>query len=572
MRALWMVTLVGSLALLSGGCNGGGADAKEEGDDDDDTSGDDDDATGDDDDDDTSGDDDDDDDDTSGDDDDDDDDTVLLVLSAPEVVYGLANVDNEDDWRNEDPSDNDLVVLTIQPSETPADSIRLTVLDTQDVRAYYDGALVIDDGRDETITFPWQPDPVDLAIEFGEFDVDGQLLIEELDGNGDVVATAQTRLRSAPLLLNHHLQPAEHVMSTALDFGYADNDAFIATYESVLGKDFESANGFAYGFDPWMQDEFEFATGYLPNGEHMDTVIDSIRDRGLDDFAEDRWQGEDFGVLEFSPVAYPNSLDSFGNLEVAPPVDDYPFGRIYYGAVAVYGPNDQKLFDYLEDMALQDPFEVNTYWLCVGHVDEFVTFIPDSTAPRGFRMLFTDTHAAWSVLESMDPSTPLPRYSGRFNHDYDTVGELLADQGLRDENDDLQDDYLDPIRQQMIDELGLLPEEVVLFPGIFEQAGYYCGGTVAALIPGMVNLVVTDFGGTTQLFMADPFLRSNLGDQASDEMISYVDSILPAGIETYYLDDWDIYHLALGEVHCGSNVVRTPSFEDWWTNDIGGSN
>jgi protein-arginine deiminase len=29
------------------------------------------------------------------------------------------------------------------------------------------------------------------------------------------------------------------------------------------------------------------------------------------------------------------------------------------------------------------------------------------------------------------------------------------------------------------------------------------------------------------------------------------------------MDDWDVYHLALGEVHCGTNVTRTPT-ADWW--------
>jgi len=560
MRTVWVLTLSTILAGGFAGCSGGGADTSS--------------ATGDDDDDDIGDDDDDDDDDDDGDDDDDDAPTAdtappVVELSAPEVVYGLRNIDNDNDWSNKDAADDDLVDFVITPSSTPADSIRLTIRDTRHARLYFDGALVIDDGDGEFVEFPWQAEPIEVAVEFGEFDVDGELLIEELDASGGVVAESTTRLRSAPLLLNHHLQPSEKVVSVALNFGYADNDAFIEKYTDVLGKDFAAANGFAYGFDPWIQDEIEYATSYTPDGDEMDTVIDSIRDRGLDDYPEDEWQGEDFGVISFSPFAYPNSLDSFGNLEVAPPVDGFPFGRIYYGAIPRYSPSDEKLFDYLESMTVQDPFTVDTSWLCVGHVDEFMTFIPDDSAPRGFRFLMTDVDTAWEVLDAMDPSTELPRYSGFRNHGISTVGELVNDQGLRDENDDIQREHLDPIREQMIDELGLLPEEVVLFPGIFESIGY-CGGTVAALVPGMVNLVVSDFGGSTQIFMADPFLRADLEDQGSDPMIEYVDSILPANAETHYLDDWDVYHLGLGEVHCGSNVVRTPTHEDWWTNDIGG--
>ena len=81
----------------------------------------------------------------------------------------------------------------------------------------------------------------------------------------------------------------------------------------------------------------------------------------------------------------------------------------------------------------------------------------------------------------------------------------------------------------------------------------------------------TDFYGGTQLFMADPFLREDLDDQSSDAMIDAVNALLPPLVTPIYLDDWEIYHLGLGEVHCGSNVVRTPSNEDWGTNDIGGN-
>ena len=32
-----------------------------------------------------------------------------------------------------------------------------------------------------------------------------------------------------------------------------------------------------------------------------------------------------------------------------------------------------------------------------------------------------------------------------------------------------------------------------------------------------------------------------------------------------FMDDWQVYHMALGEVHCGSNVVREPyDGADWW--------
>ena len=79
-----------------------------------------------------------------------------------------------------------------------------------------------------------------------------------------------------------------------------NNDAFVEAYQDVLGADFESIPGSDYGHDVWVQDEIEFGTGTTPDGARMDAVIDSIRDRGLDDYPEERFRGEQFGVARFA--------------------------------------------------------------------------------------------------------------------------------------------------------------------------------------------------------------------------------------------------------------------------------
>ncbi len=38
-------------------------------------------------------------------------------------------------------------------------------------------------------------------------------------------------------------------------------------------------------------------------------------------------------------------------------------------------------------------------------------------------------------------------------------------------------------------------------------------------------------------------------------------------VEPILVDDFDVYHLGLGEVHCGSNSKREPS-GDWWSSAI----
>lgn len=88
--------------------------------------------------------------------------------------------------------------------------------------------------------------------------------------------------------------------------------------------------------DRWIQDEVEF--GYTEDVRHaLPVVCDSPRDRGLDSFPELTLLGPDFGHFQVGGST-PNSLDSFGNLEVSPPVTVrgryYPFGRVIFGGRA----------------------------------------------------------------------------------------------------------------------------------------------------------------------------------------------------------------------------------------------
>ncbi len=532
----------------------------------------------------------DDDDDTSGDDDDDDvtsgdddDDTgtrftgdtgtpIPEVLTAPEIVYALPNVDNAYDFITPNAADDELEPFEVVLSADPATTLRLHIDDTDFARIWFDGAVVAESTRlaQTDAEIPWPGGTVTLWAELGMFDVDTTLLIEELDASGNVLHSAETRLRSSPLILNHHLQDSELVVAVQASFYGSNNNALLDGFAAELGTYFEYVPGNQVGWDVWMQDEIEFATGTLPDGRRMDTVVDSIRDRGLDDYPESHWQGEQFGVARFGTMRA-TTYDSFGNLEVTPPIDGFPHGRIYYGSVAGdprYSPADTVLFDFLDNQIVQAPILVDTSWLCVGHVDEFMAFIPDDTAPRGFRLLFTDTGAAWDLLDTLDPSSPLPRYAGRQNHNISTVGGIVNDNGIRALNDDIQADYLDPILADLTAELALTPDEIILFPGLFEEPSG-CGRFVAALIPGMVNLVSTNFGGQQTLFMADPFLRDDPTDQSADPIIDLVRSLMPASTNVVFLDDWEIYHMGLGEVHCGSNTLRTPA-GDWWTNDPGG--
>ena len=436
------------------------------------------------------------------------------------------------------------------------------------VRVYVGTALLLDEINNTTEV---QGD-IDFRVEYDAFLAQAELVVQDVE-RGDAFNVVLT---ASPLLLNHHLQPAEETMALVIRGGDGwDNSNFVYGYEQVLGNEFIGIPGSRYDYDPWVQDEFEFGYATSPDA-HLDVIFDTHRNgqggpgEGLDDFPENAYINPDWVITNWGRIQA-NSLDYGGNLEVSPPVTvggvEYPYGRIYYGGAPDYLPH-QATRKALDDMLVQEPFMADSTWLCVGHIDEFTTTIPDPSAPKGFRFVIADTESAWEVLMSMNPSTPLPRYApgGWSGHGIDSVGELVNDRSLRSLNEEVQE-ILDGEKARFVAELGLTEEDIIYMPSLFEEP-QGCGDYVAALIPGMANLIVSRASGEPVLFLADPFLRSDLADQGSDPMIAYVRSIFPSDIDVVFLDDWAVYHMGLGEVHCGSNVMRTAPTNNWWEDAV----
>lgn len=478
-------------------------------------------------------------------------------------VYGVPNLDNDDasqrDWDQAPfPADDDFSTLVL-----PADRLALAGGDVQlaltgdvaTVRIYRGTQLLLGaQAGAGPVTLTPDGSDVELKVEFGQYLATAQLA---LSGGGQ---STSLKLQAAPLIMNHHLQPAEHVWAVRVN-GNAD---FINSYQTVLGDKFTSVPGSQVGGDVWIQDEFEFATTTGLGGQRLDVVIDSIRDRGLDGYAESRWVGPDTIAQAWGNPQFANSYDSFGNLEASPPVTvngvTYPFGKIYYGRVGNSGLNTT-LGNFLASQQVQAPFQIPTNWLCVGHVDEFSSFVPDPSSAKGFKLVMADVPAAWALLQSLPGSSQLPLYGQ--DHGYATVGSMLGDTDLVALNNALQADYLDPITAKFKTELGLTDADIIKIPSLFERVGG-CGGRVAALIPGMVNLIVANVDGqNTHIFTADPFFRTTT-DQSTDPVLNAFKAAMPAGLQVHAIDDWDVYHMGLGEVHCGTNVRRTPA-ASWWT-------
>lgn len=490
-------------------------------------------------------------------------------------VFARANLDDDDDNGKLDwydaafDGDNELAELVL-PGELldalpPGARVRLALGGPGDrLRAWLGGQVVLGSNQSSPILEHVVAPPggdLRLRFEFGDHNVRAELTIAWLDEQDVEVESFTAAVRASPLIVGHHLQPAEHVWVVDVNGGAGyNNQAMVAALESTLGARLTKVPAQAYEGDVWIQDEFEWALARSADGGRLDVVIDSIRDRGLDPLPEDSLVGPDYIAQTWGSNADKTTYDSFGNLDASPPVTVngtfYPFGRVYYGKRGAEGL-DAALENYLKAQEIQAPFAIDTTWLCVGHVDEISGFMPDPSAPKGFRLLFSDVPAMYELLDALPAGTQLPRYGQDYG--YGTIGEIVDDQGLRALNEDIQADYLDPIRAVFKAELGLDDDDIVLIPTLFEQLN--CGSI--ALIPGTVNFALVNVEGEPiRAFVPDPFLRSG-GDQNTDPIIADFRARAPADVELHFVDNWDVYHINRGEVHCGTNVQRAP-IADWW--------
>uniref|UniRef100_A0A674C459 protein-arginine deiminase n=1 Tax=Salmo trutta TaxID=8032 RepID=A0A674C459_SALTR len=313
--------------------------------------------------------------------------------------------------------------------------------------------------------------------------------------------------------------------------------------------------------DRWMQDEIEF--GYIDSPhQRFPVVLDSPRDGDLQGFPYDVLLGQDFGYV--TRTAYGkevSSLDSFGNLEVSPPVTvngkNYPLGRIIIGVAfptATKGRNMTKVVqDFLWAQKVQEPIALFSDWLLVGHVDEFMTFVP-APDKKGFRLLLASPDASYKLFRGLqnDGHGQAKMFDGR-----PSVRPTWLNKGEINKSNNhaatLQS-CIDWNRDVLKRELGLDDDDIIDLPILF----HVIENRAVAYYPDMVNMIVLG----KNLGIPKPFGPKVDGRCALEaEMTSLMGGL---GLSCTYIDDFASYHKLLGEVHCGSNVRREPFSFKWW--------
>ncbi|MFO0874693.1 MAG: protein-arginine deiminase family protein [Phycisphaerales bacterium] len=200
------------------------------------------------------------------------------------------------------------------------------------------------------------------------------------------VGSDTVRLKVAPWLMLPNVQEADFVFAQEFSVpvvgGMAANDKFLQDIEDGLPagtlETFTSDT-------QWAQDDIEIGYSQTPrssarvaaytrhHGSDEDPVLEGGQPVGDAAWRRELLMGmnaltDDVGIYR-NPRGAADSGDYGGNLELLPPTTTHPLGRICHGDTMT-----EKKSQFLASQEVQEPFEIVTSWLSVGHVDEFVAF------------------------------------------------------------------------------------------------------------------------------------------------------------------------------------------------------
>lgn len=431
---------------------------------------------------------------------------------------------------------------------------------------------------------------------------DGRTTITFSVTDGTTNSTDKVMLRVAPVLSHNHLQRVDQVLAVS---GRTDDPRLQEFFEELSRV--VASKGIAkpvFEFNNtgrWVQDFVE--PGYTsmpgPNG----TISNRIMIRSGQDDRDDGKQvflylrGTGVGAVHHSGGAY-DSINAMGNFETIPPYEHngtkYPAGRIIMGSHGKTIPHD---LDFMKAQEVQNPLILNTDWLNVGHVDEFVQFVPANTT-RGWAIVIADPEAGIELLRGVqrkglgstkafsranDPGAVTPLRmpisasilaNSAGDEDFGTttyavpqitVDELLAYKPILHINTACVRRISANIAI-LKEATGVTDEEIYHLPAVFwsTQMSALENSTADesldayAYYPGMINGVVL-----SEIDYLSPKPWGPLVDGKDVFEEAAISVYAKAGLDVTFMDDWNTHHIFMGEIHCGTNTVRQAD-HPWW--------
>ena len=451
-----------------------------------------------------------------------------------------------------------------------------------------------------------------------EFGIEGRDIVRDAavwDGTANVslavtaggsTATHQVALKEAPVLTQLNTQRLQQVLTTPAD----KDDAEGKEWRAVVEQQTKAAGGrvrlLDQGDDKWTQDIFEPAymsipgPGGVPHG--MKVLLGSVNDdrRVGSRVIFTELAGHDVAAVhtEHEPVLDPfenSSYDSMGNLETIPPTPGHPVGQIVIGGDGTdhkTGPASE-MVTLLKSQGRQDPIAMDTSWLTIGHVDEFIQFVPVPGSRLGWKAVVADPAAGLQLLqkvkaeghggEIMHGGLPKLEWPYDLRIDQRSTDEFLADQqfvetnqrasakiqanlevlkakaGLRD-SDFVRVPALYTARSM---DYGLLESEINSLPDGPEKdadiARLQAMRDAVAEVPGTVNGLVLNAG---RYVAPKPFGPVVNGKDVFATAISK--AFKGIGYEVAYANELTSVHVSEGEIHCATNTLRDSLGQRWW--------
>jgi protein-arginine deiminase len=395
------------------------------------------------------------------------------------------------------------------------------------------------------------------------------------DDHADGVDTV--KMRVAPWVLFGNLSPFDRVHA------WKGSPQFYADLGTATTKGNVQLEGYSNWDDQWTQDFFQTAWTAIPGPDGVHGMrIANARPWGRGDGAaslpiawlKKNYLGPDRGTLVIYKKADSGSTyDSHGNHDLLPPYEGngkkWPLGRIVTGS----GVLPETLAFY--DAQPQGPhFQLVSNWLYVGHIDEFLSYVPAKTA-RGWKLLVASPRLARQMLLDAQKAgngavhmfVGKQKYVGESDNMASaevSIDDALADADLMQWAQDAQA-HIDENVAKLKAEIGLADADIIEIPTLFEELS----GQKVAWNPGTVNMLVLG----KHIVPPNPFGPVIKGvDIFKQDMLDRLGTAVNAlgpdgqGLDVNFADDWDDYHILDGEVHCGSNPEASAPFADvkWW--------
>ncbi|XP_073512252.1 protein-arginine deiminase type-1-like [Phyllobates terribilis] len=504
---------------------------------------------------------------------------ILLVnCDSDRNISGVTDSEDDGAPNAADVKDMSPMILTVEgPDEIFDDHkviLQISSSDTNRLRVYqkrrYQYVHVLGKGK---ISYEVKRDNLDEipffveGLQFPDADFSGLIYIDLLFKKEDESQIFSERVvfRMAPWIMTPNTQKPLEVYVCNVK----TNSEFLKLLSDFVEKARCPLNKVTYSEnrgDQWIQDEMEFGYTAAPH-KRFPVVLDSPRNRGLKNFPVSEILGPDFGYVTREPGDRNtvSTLDSFGNLEVSPPVTaegkSYRLGRILIGDGLDIGNMrmSRVVRDFLGAQQVQAPVFLFSTWLYVGHIDEFMSFVP---APdrKGFRLLLASPRSCLQVLtqKQKEGHGDAVMFEGLGTTEY-TIDDILADETLKQSSETCQEN-IDLNRKIMKKELGLSEDDIIDVPMLYKcDSSMECA---ESFFPNMVNMLVLG----KHLGIPKPFGPRISGSCCLEEKVRSL--LEPLGLRCTFLDDFATYHQFLGEVHCGTNVVRKPFSFNWWECDI----